>query len=124
MDSLTTVISASYLNKHIEVVKYFTNIQEYYQIVLPVISKRTWDKLNDQQKAAMNQAAIEAGKVYARISKEKDLEHIQAAQDKYGLNIIYPSMTAWREKAKAVHDKLESDGILPKGVIEAAKAIK
>jgi hypothetical protein len=33
-------------------------------------------------------------------------------------------MDPWFKKAEAVHAKLEASGILPKGVIEAAKGIK
>ena len=45
VDGLTTVLSASYLTKQTEAVRFFTNVGEYYQIVVPVMSKRTWDKL-------------------------------------------------------------------------------
>lgn len=124
VDSLTTVISASYMNKHIELIKYFTNIKEYFQIVLPVISKRTWNKLNDGQMAAMIKAANEAGEEYIRLSKERNTEHTRAAQEQLGLNIIIPPLKPWHEKAKAVHAKFEADGKLPKGIVAAAKAIK
>jgi TRAP-type C4-dicarboxylate transport system substrate-binding protein len=124
VDSLTTVVSASYLNKHIEVLKYFTNLKEYFQIVLPVISKRTWEQLSDEQKAIMHQAANEAGEVYVRISRENDLGHIQAAQDDLGLTIILPPLGPWHEHAKAVHSSLEEKGLLPAGIIAKAKAIQ
>ncbi len=124
VDSLTTVISASYLNKHIELIKYFTNLQEYFQIVLPVMSKRSWDKLNDQQKAAMEQAANEAGDEYRRLSKIKNDEHTYRAQEDLGLNVILPPLTPWHKKAEPVHAKFEASGILPKGIVAAAKAIK
>jgi TRAP-type C4-dicarboxylate transport system substrate-binding protein len=124
VDSLTTVVSASYLNKHIEIIKYFTNIREYFQIVLPVISKRTWNKLNGQQKNAITQAANEAGEEYVRLSKERDMMHTLRAQEELGLNIIIPPLKPWHEKAEGVHAKFEADGRLPKGIIEAAKSIK
>lgn len=124
VDSLTTVVSASYLNKHIEVLKYFTNLKEYFQIVLPVISKRTWDKLSDSQKKIMTQAANEAGEVYVRISKENDLKHIVAAQEELGLTIIVPPLAPWHKHADSVHKALEAKGLLPKGIIGQARAIK
>lgn len=124
VDSLTTVVSASYLNKHTEILKYFTNVQEYYQIVLPVLSKRTWDRLTDGQKKALTQAANEAGDVYRRLSKEKDEADTKKAQDEMGLNIILPSMPAWLKKGDEMHAMLEARGILPKGVVAEAKAIK
>jgi TRAP-type C4-dicarboxylate transport system substrate-binding protein len=123
VDSLTTVVSASYLNKHTELLKYFTNLQQYYQIVLPVISKRTWDELTEEQQAALHQAANEAGEVYVRISRENDQAHLQAAQDEYGLVIIEPPLGPWREKAREVHAVLEEKGFLPEGIIAAAQAV-
>ena len=124
VDCLTTVISASYLNKHIEVVKYFTNIKEYFQIVLPVISKRTWDKLDDAQKAAMTQAANEAGEEYMRLSKIGNDEHTLRAQEDLGLYVIIPPLGPWHAKAESLHSTLEEKGFLPKGLVGEAKAIK
>jgi TRAP-type C4-dicarboxylate transport system substrate-binding protein len=124
VDCLTTVISASYLNKHIEAVKYFTNIKEYFQIVLPVISKRTWDKLNDAQKKALNQAANEAGTEYIRLSKKANDEHTLKAQEELGLYVINPPLGPWRKRAESLHSTLEAKGFLPKGIVGEAKAIK
>ena len=124
VDSLTTVISASYLNKHIEVIKYFTNLQEYYQIVLPVMSKRSWDELDQEQQAALHQAANEAGEAYVRISAENDAAHVRAAQEEFGLTIIEPPLGPWREKAKEVHAELEQKGFLPAGLVAAAQAVE
>jgi TRAP-type transport system periplasmic protein len=124
VDSLTTVVSASYLTKHTELLKYFTNVKEYYQIILPVISKKTWDKLNSQQKAIMIQATNEAGKEYMRISAQDDAVHVRKAKEEHGLTIINPPLEPWFKKAEAVHAKLEASGVLPKGVVEAAKSIK
>ena len=124
VDCLTTVVSASYLVKHTELLKYFTNVKEYYQIVLPVISKKTWDKLNAKQKEILVQAANEAGKEYMRISAQDDAVHIRKAKEEHGLTIINPPMDPWFKKAEAVHAKLEAGGVLPKGVVAAAKAIK
>ncbi len=124
VDSLTTVVSASYLNKHIEVLKYFTNLKEYFQIVLPVMSKISWDKLSEGHQAALVQAANEAGEEYVRLSKAGNDEHVRLAQEELGLTIIIPPLKAWHEKAAGVHAKFEADGLLPKGIIATAKAIK
>jgi TRAP-type C4-dicarboxylate transport system substrate-binding protein len=124
VDCLTTVVSASYLAKHTELLKYFTTVKEYYQIVLPVMSKKTWDKLNAKQKEILVQAANEAGKEYMRVSALMDVQDVKRAQDEHGLKIITPPLEPWFKKAEAVHTKLEASGALPKGLIEAAKSIK
>lgn len=124
VDSLTTVVSASYLNKHIEVIKYFTDLGEYYQIVLPVIGKRTWDKLSSSQQDAMVQAANEAGEEYMRLSKANNDADILRAQNELGLTIIYPPMGPWQAKAVAFHELVEEKGWLPAGIIAKAQAVK
>ena len=124
VDSLTTVVSASYLNKHIEAVKYFTNLREYFQIVLPVVSKKSWAKLNSKQKNLFHQAANEAGEVYVKMSKQKNDEHIEAAKEELGLVYIEPPLGPWHKHADGVHEMLENKGFIPKGIIAEARAIK
>jgi TRAP-type C4-dicarboxylate transport system substrate-binding protein len=124
VDSLTTVVSASYLNKHIEAVKYFTNLREYFQIVLPVVSKKSWDKLNSKQKNLFHQAANEAGEVYVKMSKQKNDEHIEAAKEELGLVYIEPPLGPWHKHADGVHEMLENKGFIPRGIIAEARAIK
>jgi len=124
VDSLTTVVSASYLNKHIEAVKYFTNLREYFQIVLPVIGKRSWDKLNSNQKKMLHKAANEAGEVYVKMSKQKNDEHVEAAKEELGLVYIEPPLGPWHKHADGVHQMLENKGFIPKGIIAEARSIK
>lgn len=124
VDGLTTVVSASYLNKHTEQVKYFTNLKEYFQIVLPVISKITWDRLTDAQKAALEQAADEAGEVYVKVSKEANDAHIEAAKKEHGLEMVEAPLESWHEKAAAMHELLEEKGLLPEGIIDEAKSVE
>jgi len=124
VDSLTTVVSASYLNKHIEVVKYFTNLREYFQIVLPVMGKKSWDKLNSTQKKLIHQAANEAGEVYVKISKQNNDKHLEAAKEELGLVYIEPPLGPWHKHADGVHEMLENKGLIPKGIIAEARSIE
>lgn len=123
VDGLTTVVSASYLSKHTEILKNFSNLEEYYQIVLPIMSARTWDKLTDEQKAAVEQAAHEAGEEYVRLSAEKDKADTQTAIDQHGLKLIDAPREPWLEAAEEVHKRLAERGLVPLDLIEQAKAI-
>ena len=78
VDGLTTVLSASYLTKQTEAVRFFTNVAEYYQIVVPVMSKRTFDKLTPEQRAIFETAAKEAGLKYLEVSAAEAAESITA----------------------------------------------
>src|SRR4051794_619606 len=85
VDGLTGVLSTSYLVKHTEVAHYFTNVAEYYQIVVPVISKRTWDKLNAQQRQILEDAVKEAGAKYLEASAAEVAMYDRKAQNEHGV---------------------------------------
>ena len=123
-DALTTVVVASYDNKHIEVLKYFTNVREYYQIIAPMISKRTWDRLDEGQREAIEQAALEAGDLYTETSRRQTMEKTRKAQEELGLNIILPPLKPWHDHMAEVHAEFEAQGLLPKGLIAEVKAIE
>jgi TRAP-type transport system periplasmic protein len=124
VDGLTGVLSTSYLVKHTEVVRYFTNVAEYYQIVAPIVSKRTWDKLNAQQRQIFEDVAKEAGAKYLEISVAERDTFDRKAQNDHGVTIIVPPAKPWLDVAKTVFDRFEADNILPKGLIAQVQAIK
>lgn len=124
VDGLTTVVSASYLTKQTEAVRYFTNVQEYFQIVAPIISERTWKKLSPAQQDIMNRAAVEAGERYREISREERDTMEYKARLEHGVTIIQPPIKPWQDAAKALHAKFEADGVLPKGLIAQVQAIQ
>jgi TRAP-type C4-dicarboxylate transport system substrate-binding protein len=124
VDGLTTVLSASYLNKQTETARFFTTVGEYYQIVAPVISKRTWDKLTPQQREIFETAANEAGVKYLEVSAAERDESDRKAQNDHGVTIIIPPMKPWLDVAKTVFERFENENILPKGLIGQVQAIK
>jgi TRAP-type C4-dicarboxylate transport system substrate-binding protein len=124
VEGLTGVVSASYLTKQTEVVRYFTNVQEYFQIVAPIVSERTWKRLSPEQQAMLNKAAVEAGEKYLEISRaERDTMEYRARLE-HGLSIIEPPVKPWQEAARALHVRFEAEGILPKGLIAQVQAIQ
>lgn len=124
VDSLTGVVSASYLTKQTEVVRYFTNVQEYFQIIAPIMSERTWKKLTPAQQEMMNKAAIEAGEKYLEISREERDTMEYKARVEHGVSLIQPPVKPWQDAAKALHAKFEAEGVLPKGLIAQVQAIQ
>jgi len=124
VDGLTTVVSASYLTKQTEAVRYFTNVQEYFQIIAPIISERTWKKLTPAQQEMMNRATIEAGERYLEISREERDTMEYKARLEHGVVIIQPAVKPWQDAAKLLHAKFEAEGILPKGLIAQVQAIQ
>ena len=124
VDGLTGVLSTSYLVKHTEVARYFTNVSEYYQIVAPIVSKRTWDKLTPEQKKIFEDTAKEAGEEYLKFSAAEVATYDAKAQNDHGATIIIPPKQPWLDVAKTVFAKFEQDNILPKGLIGEVQAIK
>jgi len=124
VDSLTGVVSASYLTKQTEVVRYFTNVQEYFQIIAPIMSERTWRRLTPAQQEIMNRAAIEAGEKYLEISRAERDEMELRARLEHGVSIIQPPVKPWLDAARTLHARFEAEGVLPRGLIAQVQAIK
>ena len=124
VDGLTGVLSTSYLVKHTEVAHYFTSVAEYYQIVAPIVSKRTWDKLTPDQRKILEETATEAGEKYLAFSAAERDVYDRKAQNDHGVTIIVPPLQPWLDVAKTVFAKFEAENILPKGLIAQVQAIK
>jgi TRAP-type transport system periplasmic protein len=123
VDGLTGVLSTSYLTKHTEVVKYFTNVREYYQVVTTMMSKRTWDRLTSEQREILEQAVVEAGEVYTKISNAETRDDDWKAINQDGVTVIIPPIGPWIDKMKPVFTELEDAKVLPKGLIAQIQAI-
>ena len=124
VDSLTTPLLNAYEMKFVEHAKYFTELREYYQIFAPMISKRTWDKLNAQQREAVVQGAFEGGEIYSKTSIEESVSKQLKAQNEYGVSVILPPLGPWQEHMLKVYAQFEASGDLPKGLVAKVKAIK
>jgi tripartite ATP-independent transporter DctP family solute receptor len=123
VDGLTGVLSTSYLTKHTEVVKYFTNVREYYQVVTTMISKRTWDRLTPEQQRILEQAVVEAGEQYVKISEAETRQYDMNAINDDGVTVIIPPIGPWINKMKPVFAEFEDAKIIPKGLIGEIQTI-
>ena len=123
VDGLTGVVATSYLMKQTEVVKYFTNLQEYFQIYAPLMGTRNYDRLTAAQKKAVNQAAVDAGEKYQELTGADSIVLTKKAQNEHGLTIILPPLKPWHDKMAPVHQELEANGTLAKGIIAQIRAV-
>jgi TRAP-type transport system periplasmic protein len=117
------VLSTSYLTKHTEVVKYFTNVREYFQVVSTIVSKRTWDRLTPEQRDIIERTVIEAGEQYSKFTNAERDEFDMKAINEHGVTVIIPPIGPWIEKMKPVFTEFEAAKILPKGLIAQIQAI-
>lgn len=124
VDAVTAAFVFPYHAKHVEFAKYFTNLQEYYQPIAPVIGTTTWEKLTPSQQAALQQAAEEAGEIFVKVSREDTEQAMRDGRETYGVSFIDVPLAPWQAAMAPVLAGFETDGILPAGIVEQVKAIK
>lgn len=124
VDGLTGTVTDNYEMKHFENARYWTNVQEYYQLMHPWMSKITWDSLTDSQRAAVSQATAEASVEFARLMRIAAAESAAKAQSEFGVTLIQPPMGPWIEKMRPAHADFEARGLIEKGIVARIQAIE
>jgi TRAP-type C4-dicarboxylate transport system substrate-binding protein len=87
------------------------------------MSKRSWDKLSDADKKAVQEAAAEATALQRRLSKEAD-DKLLADLKAKGVQVTTPDAAAFQKATAEVDDKWTAGpiGAYVKKVIAAARA--
>jgi TRAP-type C4-dicarboxylate transport system substrate-binding protein len=116
-------IGISVDGKNAEIGKFFTVTNEYYQVVNVMMNVRRWQSLTDAQRAILRQAAKEGGAAYKAESQRGFSDKRARAEKEFGVAVLEPDLTPWREKAKAILAALEADGTIPKGLVARAAAV-
>lgn len=124
VDGLTTPLAVAYNSNFTELLDYFTDLGEYFQVVIPIVSSRTWGRLSDEHRAALAQAAQEAGEVYVRLSREMDDTDVRSAMENHNVQFVEPDMDAWFAAAAALHERLIAARMLDPVLLEAIAAIE
>lgn len=108
-----------YLSHHYEVCKYYSLDEHTTVPDIMLISKVVWDKLSDQEKEWLQEAANESA-IYQRklweISEQEALEGVKKA----GVEIIYPDKSKFIDKVQPLYDEMLTSSRLK----EIVKAIK
>lgn len=117
-------IGIAYDQKNAEVAKYWTRTDEYYQIINIMVNERKFQGLTPQQRDWLRQAARNAAAVYAAESERGYTEKKAKAVKDFGVTILEPDLGPWRERGAQVLTKLESEGVIPKGLATKVQALK
>jgi TRAP-type C4-dicarboxylate transport system substrate-binding protein len=117
-------IGIAYDQRNVEVAKYWTRTDEYYQIVNIMMNERKYMSLAPEQRQILHRAAKVGGQAYAAESERGFTEKKQKAIKEFGVTILEPDLGPWREKSQAVLVKLEAEGVIPKGLADKVKALK
>jgi TRAP-type C4-dicarboxylate transport system substrate-binding protein len=100
-----------YTSRHYEVCKYYS-LDEHTTIPdVLVISKKIWDKLTDQEKEWVQQAADESAVLERKLwadSEKMSLEEVQKA----GVEINYPDKAPFIEKVQPLLESYQTNEII------------
>ncbi len=110
-------------SKLYEVQKHLALTNHQFQMTPFVMSKRSWDKLSDADKKAVQEAAAEATALQRKLSQEAD-DKLLAELKAKGVQVTTPDKAAFAKATAEVDDKWMAGPIGPyvKKVIAAARA--
>jgi len=109
-----------YLSHHYEVCKYYS-IDEHTSIPdVLLISTHTWDKMSEEERGWLSQAANESFVYQQKLWIESEKESLEAVREA-GVQIFYPDKQPFREKVKPIIEKYKKDPVL-REIIESIEA--
>lgn len=110
-------------SKLYEVQKHLALTNHQFQMTPLLMSKRTWDKLSDADRKAVQEAAAEATALQRKLSQEADDKLLADLKSK-GVQVTTPDKVAFEKATAEVDDKWMAGPIGPyvKKVIGAARA--
>lgn len=117
-------IGIAYDQKNVEVAKFWTRTEEYYQVINLIINKRKYELLTAEQKDILAAAAKNAAQVLTRESLNGYAEKKDKARSEFGVTAIEPPLTPWREKGAATIARLLAENYVPADLIAKVRALK
>lgn len=110
-----------YSTSHYEVAKYFTLDYHTMTPEVVVMSKSVWDKLSDEDKQIIKDAAKASQDVQRKAWKAYEKKSIDAVKAKGNVITEVKDIKAWQDAVKPVIDKYGAEF---KDIIEKIKAVK
>jgi TRAP-type C4-dicarboxylate transport system substrate-binding protein len=117
-------IGISVDEKNVEVAKFWTRTDEYFQVNNILMNKARLDALTPAQQTILYQASLVGGKTYTAQSLRGFGDKKAIAEKQYGVTILEPDLAPWRAKGREVLDSMEADGTIPKGLAAAAMKLQ
>lgn len=98
-----------YLSRHYEVCKFYT-LDEHTSIPdILLVSTSLWEKLNDQEKQWLQEAADESVPLQRELWDESEKEALEAVK-KAGVEVIYPDKSQFAEETQVMYDNYKGVG--------------
>jgi tripartite ATP-independent transporter DctP family solute receptor len=100
-----------YTSRHYEVCKYYS-LDEHTTIPdVLVVSKIIWDKLSDQEKQWLQQAADESARLERKLWADSEKESLEEVQ-KAGVEVIYPDKEPFIEKVQPLIESYSDNEVI------------
>lgn len=100
-----------YTSRHYEVCKYYSLNEHSMVPDILIISKMIWDGLSEQEKAWIEQAAVESVEVQRKLWYESVKESLEIVKEA-GVEIIYPDKEPFAEKVKDMYEMFRDNEVL------------
>ena len=111
VDGQENPLAAIETSKFYEVQKYLSLTGHFYDPLVAIFSKRTWDKLNETERELVRSASLEAQAYERKVSREMDVSSRQALA-KHGMQIneVAPEeIERMREQVRPTVEKLVAE---------------
>lgn len=122
VDGAENNLPSFYLNRHYEVCKYFTMDGHTAVPDELIISTQVWEKLSEQEKKWVKEAAMESAQYQKKLWKESEDEALEGIKEA-GVEIIEPDKELFRAKVEEMYKEYEKDPQL-KETVKRIKAVQ
>ncbi len=122
VDGAENNLPSFHLSRHYEVCKYFL-VDEH--TALPdelVIGTPVWNKLSDQEKKWLKEAAMESSEYQKKLWREAELEALEKIQEA-GVKVIQADKEEFRDMVEPMYEEFKLDPAMKK-IIEEIQAVK
>ena len=97
-----------YTSHHYEVCKYYSLNEHTMVPDVLIVSKKVWEKLTDQEKSWLQEAADQSVSVQRELWAESEKEPLEIVRDA-GVTIIYPDKEPFAEKVTELLDSYKDN---------------
>jgi len=100
-----------YLSRHYETCKYYTLDKHTSLPDVLVMSMKVWDRLSEDQKKWISEAANESVSIQRKYWKESENESLEAVKAA-GVEVIVPTLKSYQEATSSILDEFKKDSLL------------
>lgn len=97
-----------YTSRHYEVARHYTLNEHTMVPDVLLISTKTWERLDEEEKEWVREAAVESVEIQRRLWREAEEEALQAVNEA-GVEIIRPDKSLFAEKVESFYESYRSE---------------